>query len=84
MTRGKDLQLSYLIISGPQFFEAAAKCLFRVIKIYPDPMQLLTILEQSTPPPVFAILMDLMAAEMRPGAAQAKPENESKIEDIVE
>ncbi len=77
----KQLSLAEeLMTRGPQYFEAAAKCLLRVVKIYPDPMQLLMILEQSTPQPVFSILMDLLAVEMK--SAEGSKADASKIEDI--
>ncbi|KAJ3082535.1 hypothetical protein HK102_001614 [Quaeritorhiza haematococci] len=54
-----------LVQKGPMFFEAAAACYFRALKIWPDPMQLLMALEQSCPPPVFNTIMEMMAADVR-------------------
>lgn len=49
---------------GPKYYDAAAKCFIRVLKIYHDPMQLLMIIESTVPPAVFSLIMDLMAKDV--------------------
>eukprot|EP00842_Homolaphlyctis_polyrhiza_P000113 jgi/Hompol1/1101/HPOL_001634-RA len=57
---------------GPAGYEAAALCLFRALKVYHDPMQLLSMLQHSLPEPVLQMIVELMAADVRsasgPGA----------------
>ncbi|KAI8918754.1 MAS20 protein import receptor-domain-containing protein [Entophlyctis helioformis] len=54
-----------LLGRGPAGFEAAAVCFFRAIKVYPEPMNLLMILQQSLPEPVLNMIVELMAADSK-------------------
>jgi len=54
-----------LFRQGPEFFEASAICFYRAMKVYPNPMDLLVIFQRSTPEPVFNLLMELMASDVR-------------------
>lgn len=56
-----------LLAKGPKFYEAAAGCFYRVLNIYPDPMQLLAVLETTIPAPVFNIVMSRMVSEVKSG-----------------
>lgn len=82
---------------GPAFYEASARCFFRVLQIYPyhlstwtnnsDPMQLMMVFEQSLPQPVFALIMDLMASEMKNqgmGQATEQPLPDISLDELVE
>ncbi len=61
-------------------FDEAAECLLSILKIYPDPMQLLDIFQQTLPAPVFNKVMDMMASEFR-GAAGVQ-EEKSEVEQL--
>jgi import receptor subunit TOM20 len=70
-----------LLILGPSFYETAAKALLRAIQIYPDPVQLLMILQQSIPEPVFQIVLRQMQEDIK---GDAPPENAKILEEVEE
>lgn len=75
-----------LLSKGPKYYDAAAKCFIRVLKIYHDPMQLLMIIESTVPPAVFSLIMDLMAKDVgmagAGGAAAASAPSQPTVEEI--
>ncbi|KAJ3126568.1 hypothetical protein HK098_007397 [Nowakowskiella sp. JEL0407] len=53
-----------LMQKGPAYFPAAAACLFRAVKVHPNPMQIMMMLQQAMPEQVFNMVMELMASEL--------------------
>lgn len=53
-----------LLQQGPAAYETSAICFFRALRVYPDPMALMTALEQSLPQPVMAGIMQLMSEDV--------------------
>ncbi|KAJ1529067.1 hypothetical protein HK405_002348 [Cladochytrium tenue] len=63
----KQLQLGEeLLKRGPAYYKAAATCLFRAVRVYPDPFKLLMAFQDTIPPPVFEDVMAMVAAEGDP------------------
>ncbi|KAI9098763.1 MAS20 protein import receptor-domain-containing protein [Phlyctochytrium arcticum] len=61
----KHLQMGEALCSrGPQAYELAAKCFFKALQAYNEPMNLLMVLQQSVPEPVMSQLMELYAADL--------------------
>ncbi|RKO95988.1 hypothetical protein CAUPRSCDRAFT_720, partial [Caulochytrium protostelioides] len=54
-----------LLGMGPSRFDAAAVCYFRALKIYPDPMKLLEVLQQTMPEPVMNKILMLLSEDVR-------------------
>lgn len=49
------LNLGESCFSGPEYYLAAATCFYRSMKVYPSPMELIVIYEQTIPPPIFTV-----------------------------
>lgn len=54
-----------LFRQGPEYFEMSAMSFYRAMKVYPNPMDLLVLFQRSVPEPVFNMLMELMAADIK-------------------
>ncbi|KAJ3415313.1 hypothetical protein HDV05_005183 [Chytridiales sp. JEL 0842] len=52
------------MVKGPAHFKSAAICLYRALKVYPNPVQLLEAFDRSVPPPVLEIIMSLLASDL--------------------
>ncbi|RKP00510.1 hypothetical protein CXG81DRAFT_4856, partial [Caulochytrium protostelioides] len=52
-----------LLGMGPSRFDAAAVCYVRALKIYPDPMKLLEVLQQTMPEPVMNQILMLLSED---------------------
>ncbi|KAJ3393288.1 hypothetical protein HDU84_002367 [Entophlyctis sp. JEL0112] len=64
----RQLQLGEQFLNqGPSHFRAAATCLFRALQVYPDPIKLLMAFQETVPPPVLDMVMQMMAQEGPPG-----------------
>ncbi|KAJ3036203.1 hypothetical protein HDV00_002999 [Rhizophlyctis rosea] len=59
-----------LLTRGPSAYEEAAGHFFAALRIYPEPMNLLMVFQQSLPEPVLNIIMEKMAADVRSQGAQ--------------
>ncbi|KAI9341384.1 mitochondrial outer membrane translocase complex, subunit Tom20 domain-containing protein [Obelidium mucronatum] len=78
----RQLQLGEQFLNqGPNHYKAAATCLFRALRVYPDPLKLLMAFQETVPPPVLDLVMQMMAQE---GPAGAKPAQEEKIQEILD
>ncbi|KAJ3206864.1 TOMM20-like protein 1 [Dinochytrium kinnereticum] len=53
-----------LLSKGPSHYRAAATCLYRAIKIYPEPLKLLMAFQETVPPPVLEMIMGMMAMDV--------------------
>ncbi|KAG6861853.1 hypothetical protein C0995_011150 [Termitomyces sp. Mi166 len=51
---------------GPDYHLAAATCFYRSLKVYPTPMELIVIYEQTVPPPIFTLIVQMMNADVSP------------------
>ncbi|KAG6891695.1 hypothetical protein C0992_010098 [Termitomyces sp. T32_za158] len=51
---------------GPEYHLAAATCFYRSLKVYPSPMELIVIYEQTIPPPIFTLVVQMMNADVSP------------------
>ncbi len=71
-----------LAAKGPVFYEKAATCFYKALRIYPEPMNLLMIFQQSLPEPVLAIVMEKMAADVRSAKGADAPDGH--IEEIAD
>ncbi|KAJ3098631.1 hypothetical protein HDU97_003896 [Phlyctochytrium planicorne] len=63
-----------LLSKGPSHYRAAATCLYRAIKIYPEPLKLLMAFQETVPPSVLEMIMGMMAMDVdnaKAGAADA-------------
>ncbi|KAI8905602.1 protein import receptor MAS20 [Gorgonomyces haynaldii] len=49
---------------GPDAYEMAAQCFLRAIQVYPEPMQLMTSLQQSIHPAIMELIMAHIAAQV--------------------
>lgn len=65
---------------GPAHFQAAASCFMKAMKAYPQPLELIGLFQKSLPDPVFQILMEMMAAEVR---KEEEQENARREEDAT-
>ncbi|KAJ3021853.1 UNVERIFIED_CONTAM: hypothetical protein HDU68_009421 [Siphonaria sp. JEL0065] len=73
----RQLQLGEQFLNqGPAHYKAAATCLFRALRVYPDPIKLLMAFQETVPPPVLDLVMQMMAQE---GPAAQKPVAEEKV-----
>ncbi|KAI9209377.1 MAS20 protein import receptor-domain-containing protein [Polychytrium aggregatum] len=52
-----------LLAQGPTQYQKAAQYFYHALKMYPDPMQLLMVLQQAVPPPVFELIMELTSQD---------------------
>ncbi|KAI8615561.1 protein import receptor MAS20, partial [Chytriomyces sp. MP71] len=60
----KNLHLGEQFLNqGPGYYKLAATCLFRALKVYPDPIKLLMAFQETVPPPVLDLVMQMMASE---------------------
>ncbi|KAI8819435.1 MAS20 protein import receptor-domain-containing protein [Fimicolochytrium jonesii] len=67
----KHLQMGEALVQrGPQMHVAAAKCLFRALQAYGEPMNLLMVLQQTVPEPVMSLIMEMYAAEIKKTQAE--------------
>ncbi|KAI8613072.1 hypothetical protein BC830DRAFT_1082940 [Chytriomyces sp. MP71] len=71
-------QLIYGCKIGPGYYKLAATCLFRALKVYPDPIKLLMAFQETVPPPVLDLVMQMMASE-KPAARK-----EEKIAELLD
>ncbi|TPX33990.1 hypothetical protein SmJEL517_g03203 [Synchytrium microbalum] len=55
---------------GPAHYQAAAACFMRAMKVYPQPLELISLFQKSLPEPVFQILMEMMSADVREAESQ--------------
>ncbi|TPX67760.1 hypothetical protein SpCBS45565_g03542 [Spizellomyces sp. 'palustris'] len=61
----KHLQMGEALLArGPQAYDVAAKCFFKALQAYAEPMNLLMVLQQSVPEPVLNTIMELYAADV--------------------
>ncbi|KAJ3127215.1 hypothetical protein HK100_009874 [Physocladia obscura] len=67
------------IIGRPAHFKAAATCLFKALQVYPDPVKLLMAFQETVPPPVLDMVVQMMAADVE----NAKKDQE-KIQEILD
>ncbi|KAJ3296961.1 hypothetical protein HK104_001006 [Borealophlyctis nickersoniae] len=75
----KQLQTGETLLArGPSAYEEAANHFFSALRIYPEPMNLLMVFQQSLPEPVLNIIMEKMAADVR--AAQDAGASVEEIE----
>ncbi|KAJ3292205.1 protein import receptor MAS20 [Rhizoclosmatium globosum] len=75
----RQLQLGEQFLNqGPAHYKAAATCLFRALQVYPDPLKLLMAFQETVPPQVLDMVMQMMAQE-----GPKKPEEE-KIQEILD
>lgn len=49
---------------GPEAFEDSAVSFFMALSMYPEPMELLTILQQRTPTQVFELVMEMLVLDV--------------------
>ncbi|KAI9336835.1 MAS20 protein import receptor-domain-containing protein [Zopfochytrium polystomum] len=69
----KQLQLGEeLLKRGPTYYKAASTCLYRAVKVYPDPFKLLMAFQDTVPTQVFEDIMAMMATDAD-GGRQARP-----------
>ncbi|KAI8804961.1 protein import receptor MAS20 [Cladochytrium replicatum] len=62
----KHLQLGEdLMMRGESYFPAAAACFFRGLKVHGNPMQMMMMLQPAVPEPVFNMIMELLAEDMK-------------------
>ncbi|KAJ3049199.1 hypothetical protein HK097_009771 [Rhizophlyctis rosea] len=54
-----------LLARGPSAYTEAASHFFAALRIYPEPMNLLMVFQQSLPQPVLELIMEKMAADVR-------------------
>ncbi|KAJ3326802.1 hypothetical protein HDU76_012636 [Blyttiomyces sp. JEL0837] len=60
----RQLQLGEQFLNkGPSHYQAAATCLHRALRVYPDPLKLLMAFQETVPAPVLEIVLALMATE---------------------
>ena len=77
----KQLTMGDAFISqGQPGFESAAVCYFKALKVYPDPMNFLRVLQQSLPEPVVAMIVDLMSADVQ--AMQSQKKSQVTMEEV--
>ncbi|KAJ3114246.1 hypothetical protein HDU96_002373 [Phlyctochytrium bullatum] len=61
----KQLTLAQQLLSkGPTYYQAAATCLYRAIKIYPEPLKLLMAFQETVPATVLDMIMGMMAIDV--------------------
>ncbi|TPX43581.1 hypothetical protein SeLEV6574_g04971 [Synchytrium endobioticum] len=60
---------------GPAHFQAAASCFMKAMRVYPQPLELIGLFQKSLPEPVFQLLMEMMAAEVR--------KEEEEVEEVL-
>ncbi|KAJ3232488.1 TOMM20-like protein 1 [Chytriomyces hyalinus] len=81
----RNLQLGEQFLNqGPSHFKLAATCLFRALKVYPDPIKLLMAFQESVPPPVLDLIMQMMAAETPGAGSSSDAPKEEKIQEILD
>ncbi|KAI8836190.1 protein import receptor MAS20 [Chytriomyces cf. hyalinus JEL632] len=60
----RNLQVGeHFLNQGPTHFKLAATCLFRALTVYPDSMKLLMAFQETVPPPVLDLVMQMMEAQ---------------------
>jgi len=60
------LTLILFLTRFPDKILPAATCLYRAMRVYPQPVELMIALEQSFPPAVFKAVMEMMTLEVSP------------------
>ncbi|KNZ76044.1 Mitochondrial import receptor subunit tom20 [Termitomyces sp. J132] len=55
-----------LSAKGPSHYLAAATCFYRAMKVYPSPMELMVIYEQTLPQPIVTVVIQMMSADVSP------------------
>jgi len=77
----RQLQLGEQFLNqGPAHFKAAATCLFKALKMYPDPLKLLMAFQDTVPQPVLEMIMAMMANDV-PASEETEPK-EQKIQEL--
>ncbi|KAG5724623.1 hypothetical protein E4T56_gene3665 [Termitomyces sp. T112] len=54
-----------LSAKGPSHYLAAATCFYRAMKVYPSPMELMVIYEQTLPQPIVTVVIQMMSADAK-------------------
>ncbi|KAJ1532924.1 hypothetical protein HK096_005987, partial [Nowakowskiella sp. JEL0078] len=62
-----------LMQKGPEFYPDAAACLFRAVKVHPNPMQIMMMLQQAMPDVVFKMVVELMSSDIDAPREDAGP-----------
>ncbi|ORX41808.1 MAS20-domain-containing protein [Piromyces finnis] len=58
----KGEMLSY---QGEPYYEVSALCYYRAFKVYPNPTELIVLLQRSTPEPVYKKIIEMISADVR-------------------
>src|SRR5258708_29437586 len=70
--------------SSPRFLGKilpAATCLYRAMRVYPQPVELMIALEQTFPAPVFEAVMQMMKLEVSPNPSSSAAPQPSAASD---
>ncbi|KAI8871297.1 SET domain-containing protein [Ramicandelaber brevisporus] len=60
LTRGEQLMQL-----GPDAFDVAALCYYRALRVFPNPIELITVYQRTLPDPVFQLVMLLMSEQIK-------------------
>ncbi|KAG6868758.1 hypothetical protein C0993_011027 [Termitomyces sp. T159_Od127] len=60
---------------GPEYHLAAATCFYRSLRVYPSPMELIVIYEQTIPSPIFTLVVKMMNADVSPFTSSSSDQN---------
>lgn len=75
---------SFSNLEGPLFHFPAALSFFRALRVYPSPPELIGIYQQTVPPPVFALIMQLMQHEVSSTSRKASVAGDSIDDDEID
>lgn len=53
-----------MVYIGPAFYDEAVLPFYKALKVYPAPMELLTIYEKTIPGPVFQTIVSILTIEV--------------------
>ncbi|KAG1147105.1 hypothetical protein G6F37_002868 [Rhizopus arrhizus] len=54
-----------LAAQGPSYYDEAVLCFFKALKVYPAPMELLSIYQKAVPEPVFQTIVTIVTIEQK-------------------
>jgi hypothetical protein len=52
------------VYKGPSYYDEAVLCFFKALKVYPAPMELLSIYQKAVPEPVFQTIVTIVTIEV--------------------
>ncbi|SCV73885.1 BQ2448_6315 [Microbotryum intermedium] len=73
-----------LAARSPEFFIASAIAFYKALKVYPAPQELIMIYQKTQPPPVFDLVMELIALDLASSASTSRDPRDGSSDLLLE